>query len=298
MIEQLNGTHETVHHLSRTHLKLYMNDECEHYPPHWHTDMEVLCPTEGTYCAICEGATYHLDTGDILFIDGGAIHDLPASLGKRIIFQISWAPVLDIVGIQTVLNRIHPCFLVTSTTLPMAYPQVYQDLLDICSLYQENFLTSEASIYAKSVEMLSLIDRNLQQLREEASPSASRSQLHRHNEEMQAVCSYIREHCAEDISLEQAASLAGFSRFYFARLFRSYTDMSFHQYLISKRISVAEELLVETRLTITEIAMQAGFSNNAAFCKAFRQARGTSPTMFRKLYNDTNMSSVPLYRKE
>lgn len=282
MIEQLNGTHETVHHRSETHLRLYLNDECEHYPPHWHTDMEILCPTVGSYQAICEGKTYNLATGDILLIGGCAIHDLPASEGKRIIFQISWMPVLGLVGIQTVLSRLQPCCKVTAAALPQIYDAVHQDLMDICDLYHENALTSEAMIYAKAVDMISQIGNSLQQTK---GVSASRSRSRQHNEAMQSVCSYIQDHCGEDISLEQAADFAGFSRFYFARLFRDYTDQSFHQYLISKRILCAEELLVDSGLSITDVALQSGFSNNAAFCKAFRQARNMSPTEFRKLYH-------------
>ena len=137
-------------------------------------------------------------------------------------------------------------------------------------------------IYAKAVDMISQIGNSLQQTK---GASASRSRSRQHNEAMQSVCSYIQDHCGEDISLEQAADFAGFSRFYFARLFRDYTDQSFHQYLISKRILCAEELLVDSGLSITDVALQSGFSNNAAFCKAFRQARNMSPTEFRKLYH-------------
>ena len=282
MIEQLNGTHETVHHRSETHLRLYLNDEWEHYPPHWHTDMEILCPTKGSYRAVCEGTTYDLATGDILLIGGCAIHDLPAAEGARIIFQISWTPVLGLVGIQTVLGRLQPCCLVTAANFPESYCAVHQDLLDICSLYQENKLTSEISIYAKAVDMITRIGNSLQQTKGTAD---SKGRSRQHNEAMQSVCSYIQEHCAEDISLEQAADLAGFSRFYFSRLFRDYTDQSFHQYLIGKRILCAEELLVDTGMSITEVALQSGFANNAAFCKSFRQARNMSPTAFRRLYH-------------
>ena len=91
MIETLNGTRETVNHREHVSLKLYMNDECEHYPPHWHSDMEILCPLEGGYSAVIGNTTYALRPGDLLMIGPGTIHDLPAEKsGRRIIFQISW----------------------------------------------------------------------------------------------------------------------------------------------------------------------------------------------------------------
>lgn len=285
MIEQLNGTHETVHHKRETHLRLYINDECEHYPPHWHTDMEILCPLEGDYRAVCENREYVLHPGDILLIGAGRIHDLPAAEGKRIIFQINWAPVNGIMGIQTVLNRLQPCCLVTNETMPLVYEKVHDDLLDICTFYQENLLTSEASVYSRAIDMLSLIDRSLQ----DQAPGSSVPQgnsFRQHNEAMLLVCNYIAEHCSEPITLDEAAGIAGFSRYYFERIFKDYTDQSFHQYLISKRLARAEELLVETSLPVTEVALQSGFASSAAFSKAFRQVRGIAPSKFRSKYGD------------
>ena len=67
MIETLVGTRETVHHKTDTHVRLYVNDECEHYPPHWHNDMEILFPLSGSYTAICPNDTYVLRPGDTVF---------------------------------------------------------------------------------------------------------------------------------------------------------------------------------------------------------------------------------------
>ena len=59
--------------------------------------------------------------------------------------------------------------------------------------------------------------------------------------------------------------------------------MSFYQYLIAKRISLAEQLLMDPQMPITEIAFRSGFASGAAFSKAFRQAKGFTPSQFRKL---------------
>ena len=59
--------------------------------------------------------------------------------------------------------------------------------------------------------------------------------------------------------------------------------MSFYQYLITRRISYAEKLLSDSGMPITEIAFRSGFSSSAAFSKAFRQAKGSTPSQFRKL---------------
>ncbi len=284
MIETLNGTHETVNYKPDTHIRLYVNDECEHYPPHWHTDMEVLCPLQDSYCAICADTAYLLQPGDMLFIAPGTIHDLLASpSGIRIIFQISLSPLREISGLETVLSRLSPCCLITQENSPLIHDPLHHSLLEIKDLYLQSPLLMEASIYAKTLEMLSLLSHSRILSAEASKNKIDHSRSLAHNEAMQQICSYISQHCSEDLSLDQAASFAGFSKFYFERLFRDYTDMSFYQYLLSKRITLAEQLLMDPAISVTEVAFRSGFSSSAAFTKAFRKQKGSSPSAFRKL---------------
>ena len=282
MIETLVGTRETVHHKTDTHVRLYVNDECEHYPPHWHNDMEILCPLSGSYTATCPNGTYVLRPGDLLIIGARTIHDLPAEpQGVRLIFQINWTPLREINGLETALSRLSPCCLITPESFPDIHRDVHRVMLEIRDLYLQSPLLTEASIYARAMEMITLISRSRKSLPEPDDTSCSR--ILRHNESMQQICDYLASHCAENISLDDAAALAGFSKYYFERLFRDYTDMSFHQYLIVQRISLSEKLLTDPRMPITEIALRSGFSTSAAFSKAFRQAKGSTPSEFRKL---------------
>ena len=49
MIEHLDGIHETVTYKENSSLRLFVNTDCEDYPIHWHTPMEIIMPLEGTY---------------------------------------------------------------------------------------------------------------------------------------------------------------------------------------------------------------------------------------------------------
>lgn len=284
MIETLNGTRETVHHKADTHVRLYVNDEKEHYPLHWHSDMEIICPLEGDYLAVFQDQTLPLRPGDVLFIASGTLHDLPAREGVRIIFQINWSPLRELHGLETALFWMAPYCLVTPENAPSFHEKVRQCLLQIRDFYLQSPLLTEASIYAKALEMITVISRNRKAIpKGKENPSCAR--MLQHSETMQKVCDYIVEHCSEGLLLEDAASYAGFSKFHFERLFRDYTDMTFHQYLTSKRISLAERLLETADISVMEIAFRAGFSSGAAFSKAFRQAKGVTPSEYRRLRN-------------
>ena len=59
-----------------------------------------------------------------------------------------------------------------------------------------------------------------------------------------------------------------------------------YKYLNKKRIEYAEKLLVDPELSITEVALQSGFSSLSAFIRMFKLIKDCTPTEFRNLYED------------
>ena len=99
------------------------------------------------------------------------------------------------------------------------------------------------------------------------------------------VTNYINEHFTENLTLEQAASLAGFSKYHFTRLFRQYAGTSFYKYLNQKRITHAKNLLLDPDLSVTDVAMQSGFTSISAFLRMFHLVTNCTPTEFRKMHD-------------
>ena len=96
----------------------------------------------------------------------------------------------------------------------------------------------------------------------------------------------------EDISLDQLASLAGYSKYHFSRIFKQYNSMSYIQYINAKRIKMAERLLMDSNLPITEVAMRSGFSSLATFNRTFKEIKHCTPTDFQKLYISTGKTEI------
>ncbi|MCI2047139.1 MAG: AraC family transcriptional regulator [Faecalibacterium sp.] len=285
MIENLNGIHETVNYKQNTRLRLYVNNECEHYPTHWHAPIEILCPLEDSYDAICNHQTFHLRTGDILFICPGTIHDLPAHKnGVRIIFQADCSLLNSIKEVETIITLIAPAHLVTPERFPDAYPELHRLILAMKEEYLRNDTLSESAIYARLIEMFVVIGRN--HAWEHGRQFAKPSKRQEYNEKLLAACDYISEHCAEELTLEQVASEAGFSKYHFDRLFKQFTDVSFYKYLSQKRIARAEHYLIDPDISITEAAYRSGFSSISSFIRMFKTTKQCTPSEFRRL-NDT-----------
>ena len=75
--------------------------------------------------------------------------------------------------------------------------------------------------------------------------------------------------------------MAGQSSFHFIRAFRAATGHTPHQYVRSRRIARAQELLVTTPLPVTEICEAVGFQSLGSFSAIFRRLSGESPTEYR-----------------
>ena len=76
---------------------------------------------------------------------------------------------------------------------------------------------------------------------------------------------------ADPISLTDLAAVAGLSRMHFAAQFRRSTGFRPHEYVLDRRIEYARRLLVSSDLSLIEIALSAGFADQAHFSRVFKQ---------------------------
>ncbi|WP_074120956.1 AraC family transcriptional regulator [Bradyrhizobium sp. AS23.2] len=95
----------------------------------------------------------------------------------------------------------------------------------------------------------------------------------------------VREHIdaniEQRISVEALARLANLSVCYFVRAFKQSVGLTPHDYLIRRRVERTMELLSETSLPLSEIALAAGFADQSHCARRFRQHVGMSPRNYR-----------------
>lgn len=284
MIETLTGLHETVNYKKDMQMRLYNNDEAENYPPHWHTQIELIMPTENTYRVVCGEKDYTIQEGEIMIICPCVVHELFAPPeGVRIIFQPSLMQI-DLKELDVILSMISPAILITPDNYPQIHRQIQQLMLDIKEEYFSSSPYAEAFIYSKFLELLVYVGRYYAELAQNNFEAKNRKQKE-YMDKFLFICNYINEHFAEILTLEDVASLAGFSKYHFTRLFKQYADTSFYKYLNQKRIAHAKNLLINKDLSVIEVALQSGFSNPSSFLRMFKLTTGYTPTEFRKMYD-------------
>ena len=84
------------------------------------------------------------------------------------------------------------------------------------------------------------------------------------------------------LSLQVLAKESGYSRVHFIRMFRAATGYAPHNYLLKLRVDRVRELLVSSTLSLTEIALECGFSSHSHLSRVFRQVLGATPSEYRR----------------
>ena len=101
---------------------------------------------------------------------------------------------------------------------------------------------------------------------------------------IEKVKRFIEEHYNEEITLESLASMACLSKYHFCRRFKKETGMTCTRYINWVRIEKSKKLLLDRRLTISDVCYDTGFNDLTYFERVFREFVGICPSAYRKRY--------------
>ncbi len=93
---------------------------------------------------------------------------------------------------------------------------------------------------------------------------------------------YIADHQDDDLTLAQVAQSVNTSAFYFCKMFKKATGMTFTDYLARVRVEKVKNLLLNPHKRVSEAAFEAGFQSLSQFNRVFRKIAGESPSTFRE----------------
>jgi AraC-like DNA-binding protein len=98
---------------------------------------------------------------------------------------------------------------------------------------------------------------------------------------------YMIENFQKNITLETVADIVGMTNTSFCRYFKKHTGKSFLTVLNEIRIGHACKLLIENKMNISGISYESGFSNLSNFNDQFKKIKGTTPSQFIKIRQNT-----------
>ena len=216
-----------------------------------------------------EEQTYQLSEGDCVFIDCRKAYSHSTSDN---LWSLQWchfyAPSLPAVyekykerGGRPVF---HPADIKPFTTL----------LTDIYDLASSSDYIRDMRINEKLGTLLTLL---MEQSWHPESMTVSRKRL-----ELAAVKEYLDEHYTEKIALDDLSEHFFINKFYLSKIFRETYGTTVNNYLISKRITRAKQLLRFTDMTVDEVGAAVGMGDANYFSRMFRKVEGISPREYRK----------------
>ncbi|MBF8700255.1 DNA-binding response regulator [Pseudomonas putida] len=105
---------------------------------------------------------------------------------------------------------------------------------------------------------------------------------HHKHQALSKVMPYIDQHFRECIDQKDLAQRCGMTTARFSRLYKEVNGVGFLDYILSKRMNLAMDLLVNSQMPITSIGYEAGFKDPSYFARAFKQVSNCTPSEYRQ----------------
>lgn len=147
--------------------------------------------------------------------------------------------------------------------------------------YRGNGISANLFYEGKVAEAVSLIvewNKKSEQ-KQEIQPKVSAQDI----QQLENLVLYLNDHCLQDLPLEQIAKVSCMGIRKLQTIFKKYYGCTITEYIQQRRMSQAENLLINTDLPISHIARTVGYTNASRFAELFRKSTGLLPGEFRKM---------------
>ena len=161
---------------------------------------------------------------------------------------------------------------------PVFHPE---DSVSFTTILSELYQLAGAADYIRDMRINEKLGALLTLLMEQSwhpeSATVSRKRL-----ELVEIKDYLDEHYAQKITLDDLAERFFINKFYLSKIFKETYGTTINNYLISKRITRAKQLIRFTDQTMDEISLAVGMEDANYFSRMFRKVEGCSPSEYRK----------------
>ncbi len=276
-----------------TILKIYISKAYIQKRPkilHRHTEFEISMILSGKGIYNTNMGDFEFSKGDIFLFSTNEYHNISDILecdGQDYmeILNIQFAPVFiynddnakDTAFMNIFLNRLENF----SNMLPRDNPcthEIQQRFLTIMEECEEKKPCYYIETRNHIISLLISIFRNYN-FANFKQPTTS---IYNDINGLQKAIAFINENYCDEISLDNIATAAYFSKFHFIRLFKTTYNMTVWDYINIKRIDKAVNLLTKTNDTVINIASKCGFNSPANFNRIFKKLTGLTPKECRK----------------
>jgi len=250
----------------------------EYLMEHWHRELEINYIFEETIVEYyIDGQKIRAQSGDLVIINCESIHSISIKKlpeDKQKISTITL--IIDYDFLHEVIPDVKEC--VFETKEAEYLEPVKKKILELAKYYESE--TSEYKyVMVKGIlyEILFFLCNEHIKKKKLALPHSIKRNVGR----LRDILNYIDNYYQEPIQQGEVSKLFFLSRSYFARFFKSYTGITFQEYLTRFRLVKAEDKLLYSDDSITDIALDTGFSDTRYFINSFRKYYSITPYQYR-----------------
>lgn len=256
---------------------------------HMHNEFEILSVFNGETEFHLNGKDYHLETGDIIFVNSRVAHSTSIYKGTSAFFIQFSSDIHS--GDNTLytgkylsrfINHENDAYVFKSGT-PLN-EEINRCIHNVFDEHIKQDKSYDVFIKAYVYKILAVLYRS-GIIKDPENVFSMRN-----IKKVLPALEYIETHYQEEITLADLCKLLNINEFYFCRLFKLATNTTFVQYLNFVRVCKAEKLLISSDKSISEISFEVGFSSVSYFNRIFKKYKFCAPSLFKKIQNDKGLS--------
>lgn len=255
---------------------------------HYHDYTELLFGLTGSAQVFIGNSTSVLEAGGLTVIQAGDAHDVRGNGAPCEYIVVKFLPEMLISAEQTGAEFGYALTLMEhSAERQSVFSPAELDGTEIPAILRQMMAEWEEQAFGYELSLRADVTRVILFLLRrwrEANPQLCTTVAPTDRHLMQTALAYIGTHYAY-LTERDVAQACGISTVAVSRLFARTVKSTFPEYVRGVRLREAEKLLLTTDLTVTDIALQVGFSTSAYFIAKFREARGVTPYRFRRSRN-------------
>lgn len=254
---------------------------------HWHEELEIAYGLLGNDYHYINGECVVSQPGRLVVTNSEFIHSIiPDEKVMHLKAHVSVVVIIHPRFLQENFPRYNQIYFTNDKEL--ASPEI-QRIMEKISAYVAASEKGEYDyLYIRGLVLLLLYEMCREGVVER--DKVDNVNLQKNIERMKGVFSFIENHYKEHISQAEVAEKFYFSTVYFSRYFKKCAGMTFTDYLMNYRLQKARMDLLYTDKSVSEIAMDCGFSDDRRLIISFKKKYGTTPLQFKKSKKQQDIS--------
>lgn len=250
-------------------------------PVHWHDEFEIIYVRSGFLTVSISGESYIGKTGDAFVVSPGNLHLMGSQTGTvdyyTFLFPLKYISFrTDDMLDEKLLEPLNSGHLMICPRVNDTAKELCEQLIEI---YEAKKDESESKITTQVRTKIILLQFILEMWKKGFVIENDTSGRNTVEKEM---VSYIQQNFTGKISLREFGEQFHLSEKYISRYFKEHFHITLSQYVTYLRLEHAKQLLQDTDIPVTDVAMQSGYQNVSYFIRSFQKAYAVSPLKYRK----------------